>query len=256
MQPDVTDLMNFYGRPIGGMVRRILAQRIRARWPNCKGATLIGLGYATPYLGSFRGEVQRLMALMPATQGAVVWPATGPVMTVVIDSESLPLADNSVDYLIAIHALELTDNIRAALREIWRVLKPEGRLLLIVPNRRGLWARFDHTPFGAGQPFSTGQIRRLLTDAMLTPIDVGTALHMPPLERRLILRSAMTIERMGGRVSPGFAGLVVVEARKELVVPLGRVAVARNLKVLVPARGATSSKASGQSAEAMFCSGG
>lgn len=238
MQPDVTDLMEFYARPIGGMVRRILANRIRTRWKRCTGSTMVGLGFATPYLGSFRGEAGRLIAMMPTTQGAVVWPSTGPVMSVVVESEHLPLPDNSVDHLLAVHHLELTDNIRVVLREIWRVLKPDGRLLLIVPNRRGIWARFDHTPFGAGQPFSAGQIERMLTDAMLTPIDVGTALHMLPVERRLALRSAITLERLGARVSPAFAGVIVVEARKDLVAPLGTAAVARKLKVLVPSRGA------------------
>ena len=61
MRPDVTELMEFYARPLGGMVRRILAHRIRARGRRVPGATVIGLGFATPYLGSFRAEAGRLI---------------------------------------------------------------------------------------------------------------------------------------------------------------------------------------------------
>ena len=79
MQPDILELRDFYDRPLGSVVRRILAQRIRARWTRLPGATLIGIGYAVPFLGSFRNEAARIGALMPATQGAIVWPSTGEI---------------------------------------------------------------------------------------------------------------------------------------------------------------------------------
>ena len=237
MQPDVTDLLEFYRRPLGGMVRRILAHRVRARWRRVTGATLVGLGFATPYLGSFRGEAGHLAALMPATQGAVIWPPSGPIHTVVVEEEQLPLPDNSVDHLLAVHCLEASEHVRALLREIWRVLKPEGRLLIIVPNRRGVWARLDTTPFGHGRPFSPSQLERLLAEALFTPIDWSAALYIPPLDRRIVLRSAMSLERLGARLSPAFAGVIVVEAKKELMAPIGKAAVARGLRDLVPIRG-------------------
>lgn len=235
MRPDVTELMEFYARPLGGMVRRILSHRIRARWRGLKGSTLMGLGFATPYLGAFRGEAGRLGALMPTGQGALIWPPSGPVHTVVVEEDQWPLPDNSVDHLIAVHAIEAAENVRGLLREMWRVLAPEGRLLLIVPNRRGIWARLDHTPFGHGRPYSAGQLERLLADALFTPIEWDAALYMPPIERRMALRSAMTVERLGARMSMAFAGVIIVEARKELEAPVGKVAV-RRLPVLVPLR--------------------
>lgn len=236
MQPDVTELLDFYARPLGGMVRRILVHRIRARWRSTTGATVAGLGFATPYLAPFRGEAARVMALMPITQGAVVWPQVGPAMTVVVEDDHLPLPDNSIDYLLVVHCLEASERVRGMLREIWRVLKPEGRVILVVPNRRGVWARLDTTPFGHGRPFSTGQLERLLSDAMFTVIEWSSALYMPPFDRRVVLRSALSLERIGGRLSPAFAGVIIVEAKKELVTPLADTEPARGLRVLVPAR--------------------
>jgi len=236
MHTDVRQLLEFYASPLGGMVRRILAHRIRARWRRCHGLTLMGLGFAIPYLGSFRGEVARLGALMPSTQGAVVWPSSGNVNSVVVDEDELPLPDNCVDRMVVVHCLETTDQAHALLREIWRVLTPEGRLLIIVPNRSGVWARFDVTPFGYGRPYSQTQLERLLTEALLSPVEWGAALHLPPLDNRLVLRSAMTLERMGARLTPAFAGVLLVEARKEVALPLAKPSLARRLTDLMPVR--------------------
>jgi SAM-dependent methyltransferase len=221
MHQDVTELRDFYARPIGQIARRVLGRRIRARWPNIKGQTLIGLGFASPYLDTFRGEARRIGALMPASQGALVWPPAGEVMSVLVEDDRLPLPDNAVDRLIAVHCLETAESARPLLREIWRVLAPDGRLLMIVPNRRSMWARRDSTPFGHGRPYSRSQMERLLADAMFTPIDLVHALHMPPFEREFVLRSAASFERLGARVTPTFGGVIVVEAKKEVMAPIG-----------------------------------
>jgi SAM-dependent methyltransferase len=225
MHHDVADLRDFYAAPLGLVVRRLLAQRIRARWPEARGQTMIGLGFATPYLGSFRNEAARVGALMPASQGALVWPSpVGPlqpdlrtrdgILSVLVDEAFLPLPDNSVDRLLAIHVLEVADRVRPVLREMWRVLAPEGRLLMVVPNRRSVWARGDTTPFGQGRPYSRGQLERLLADALFEPIDWSHALYLPPVQRRFVLKSAGALERFGRRISPGFGGVIIVEARK------------------------------------------
>ena len=134
---------------------------------------------------------------MPASQGAVVWPASGNGHTVMVEEAMLPLADASVDRLLAVHCLEASERTGPLLREMWRVLAPEGRLLLIVPNRRGVWARMDTTPFGHGRPYSRGQLERLLTDSLFTPVEWTNALYMPPIDRHWLVRWATVFERMG-----------------------------------------------------------
>jgi SAM-dependent methyltransferase len=234
---DIVELRDFYNRPLGSVVRRLLARRIRAHWPSVQDSRLMGLGFAAPYLGSFRGEASRLGALMPAEQGALVWPSSGYVNTVMVDEAMLPLEDASVDRLLAVHCLEVSERAGPLLREMWRVLAPEGKLLIIVPNRRGVWARFDTTPFGHGRPYSRAQLERLLSDALFTPIEWTSALHMPPVDRQWLLRWATAFERIGARLWPAFAGVVMVEARKELMgaIPKGK-PVTRRIR-LVPARG-------------------
>jgi len=237
MHTDVLELRKFYSGPLGGMVRRLLTQRIRARWRSAQACQVMGLGFAVPYIGLFRAEAARLGALMPATQGAVVWPARESVLAVMVDEASLPLPDASVDRLLCVHGLEVSDRAPAMLREIWRVLAPEGRVLLIAPNRRGLWARFDTTPFGHGRPYSRGQLERLLTDALFTPLEWTSALFMPPLDRLWLMRWATVFERVGARLWPGFAGVIIVEARKELMGAIPMAKPAKGKVELAPARG-------------------
>ena len=63
------------------------------------------------------------------------------------------------------------------LKEIWRVLAGGGRLLVVAPNRRGIWARLDLTPFGSGQPYTMSQLSRLLRDEQFTPVGSDRAVH-------------------------------------------------------------------------------
>lgn len=239
MHADVAELRDFYATALGQVVRRLLVPRIRARWANVRGETLVGLGYATPYLGGLRLEASRVAALMPSAQGALVWPKQGGVLTALVEEDRLPLGDTSVDKLLAVHCLEGAERVRPLLREMWRVLAPAGSLVIIVPNRRGLWARMDTTPFGQGRPFSRRQLVQLLEEAMLTPVDCSSALFLPPLDHRLVVRSAVAWERLGQRVTPGFAGVLIVEARKEMVALIGkqaRVRTTREVPVLGGAR--------------------
>ena len=201
-------------------MRRLLSVRLRERWPVVGGMTVIGLGFASPYLRPFREEAASVAALMPAAQGALIWPAAGLVKTALVDEHTLPLPDASVDKVLAVHCLEMSQSVRPMLREIWRVLKPEGSMVMVVPNRASIWARIEATPFGYGQPYSRSQIERLLADSLFTPVYWSGALHMPPWERRFLLRSAGAWEQVGGTLAPALSGVIIVEAHKELMAPL------------------------------------
>jgi SAM-dependent methyltransferase len=234
MHTDVTDLRDFYQTPLGLVARRLLAQKIRAKWPRLNGAVVMGFGFASPFLGSFRGEAQRICALMPEGQGALVWPAADRNMSVLVEEQHLPLPDNCVDRMLIVHGLEVAERPGHVLREMWRVLTPNGRLMIIAPNRAGVWARTDRTPFGQGRPYSRGQLDQLLRDAMFTPIDWDGALYLPPIDRGIVIRSANTIERLGTRISRRFAGVIVVEATKEMIAPIGTAKAAKAFGNLVP----------------------
>ena len=216
MSLDVVDLRNFYAQPLGTVARRFISRGIRARWKNLAGLRIAGIGYPTPYLGLFREEAERCLAFMPAAQGVVKWPTARPTLSALVDEDELPLPDAAVDRMLIVHGLEMSQDVFAMLREAWRVLAPGGRLLAVVPNRRGLWARMDTTPFGHGRPYSRSQITHLLRETWFTPTGWGDALYVPPIERAWFLRSAVAWERTGASVSAPFAGVHIVEANKQV----------------------------------------
>jgi len=213
---DVIDIRAFYASALGGIARRLVAQRIRAIWPNIRGMRVVGVGYATPFLGMFKEEAQLCAAFMPARQGVSRWPVEGPNLTTLVEPDGLPLRDGSIDRLLMVHGIEMAENLPVMLNEAWRVLAPGGQLLMVVPNRRGMWARFDRTPFGHGRPFSRRQLIQLLRDAYLAPEYWTYALYMPPFSRSFLLRSAVAWERIGTWLWPGFAGVIIVEATKQV----------------------------------------
>jgi SAM-dependent methyltransferase len=216
MRPDVIDLREFYATPLGQTARRLISLRLRTLWPSLAGLRLLGVGFATPYLRVFRDEAERALAVMPAQQGVLRWPPDGPSLVTLAEEADLPFPDASIDRVLIVHGVESAEDIRALLREIWRVLTPSGRLLAVVPNRRGLWARFEHTPFGHGLPYTPPQLSRLMRDNLFSPTQSASALFLPPSERRPLLRAANFWESAGSRFWPRFAGAVLVEAEKQI----------------------------------------
>ena len=216
MYSDVVDLRDFYATSLGQVACRMIRRRIRQIWPDVAAARVLGLGYAVPYLRAFREEAERVVAVMPARQGVLSWPPDGPNLVALADEGELPFDDSSMDRVLLVHALESSEEVRPMLKEIWRVLAGSGRVLVIVPNRRGIWTRLDRTPFGLGHPYTPGQLSRLLREETFTPVRTGGALYIPPSASRVMLRAATAWERVGERWFTRFAGVAVVEASKQI----------------------------------------
>ena len=127
-----------------------------------------------------------------------------------------PLPDRCIDRLLLIHAVEASEALRPMLGECWRVMADGGRMIVVAPNRRGIWARLERTPFGQGRPFSEGQIRQLLRETQFTPVRSEAALFAPPIRRRVILSTARAWERAGERWLGLIAGVTLTEATKQV----------------------------------------
>ena len=213
---DIVDLRDFYADDLGRIVRQIISRKLRSIWPDVKGQNVLGLGYTVPYLQCFKGEAQRIISAMPARQGILHWPSDGKNLTVLVDEYELPFDDLSMDRVVLVHALECAEQIRPLMREVWRIMSESGRLIVVAPNRRGLWAHFESTPFGHGLPYSSGQLSRFLRDTMFTPIDTHRALYMPPTRSRMMCSVAPAMEKIGAKVFSTFSGVIIMEAVKQI----------------------------------------
>ena len=243
MHLDVQILRDFYYRSqLGRAAQKGVRDQVVARWGAARGLSVAGYGFAVPLLRPFLDQAERVIGLMPGPQGAMPWPAEGPNHSVLCDEARWPLANDSIDRLVMLHGLETSQHPLAVLDEAHRVLAPQGRLLAIVPNRSGFWARRDATPFGYGRPYSRGQIEALLAEAGLIATGHAAALFFLPLGRAPMLRAARALERLGRRWAPvALGGVLLVEAIRRDAAPRGlRVAARRPVRVLegVPQAGA------------------
>ncbi|GAA4527554.1 methyltransferase domain-containing protein [Chelativorans composti] len=216
MNADIVEFRSFYTSLLGNLVERSIGSALAGIWSKLPEERLVGLGYALPWLERLGKDAERVFAFMPARQGAIRWPSHGPSLSALVHEDDLPLPDAAVDRILMVHALEHAENPEQMLLEAWRVLAPGGRLVIVVPNRRGLWARFEHTPFGNGQPYSRRQLTDLLREANFTPTIWADSLHFPPSERRWLLRMQPLLAKAGKRMWPLFAGVLIVEAEKRL----------------------------------------
>lgn len=213
---DVVELREFYASPLGNATRRLLAAKLKPRLGSLSDACVMGMGFATPYLDDLPSETGRTLAFMMARQGVIHWPGEGAVQSALVDEFDLPLLESTVDLALVVHGLELTDSPIEMLQEVWRVMAPQGRLVLVVPNRRGLWAAFDTSPFGHGQPFSRTQLAGLLKEAQFSAVSWSHALQMPPTKRGFVHSGASAIERIGDVITSRFSGVIIVEAVKQV----------------------------------------
>ena len=241
MNSDIVDLRSFYAGLLGRLAEQSIAMALSSIWANLPNERLVGLGYALPWLDRFGTNAERVFAFMPATQGAVHWPPGKPSATALVFDEELPLGDSSIDRMLLVHSLEHCENPRETLKEIWRVLSPAGRIVIVAPNRRGVWARFEHTPFGTGRPFSRSQLDALLRETNFTPAAWTEALYFPPSKRRWMMRLHRAFERTGRRLWPIFAGVIIVEAQKRLYqgLPVAKRASRRVFVPVLSPQGAT-----------------
>lgn len=216
MSTDVRELRDFYETTLGRIARHHIARQINQMWPNAGDQRIIGVGFASPYLKSFHEKSATTACLMPASQGVIPWPSRQQNRSVLVEETALPLACQSVDRVLCIHGLEHAHDVRNTLRELWRVLTPNGRLLIVTPNRRSLWSQRVSTPFGHGHPYTATQLAHLLKENMFTPVSSKHALFVLPFSNRLLFSSNNLIESTGQRFFRKLGGVICMEAIKQL----------------------------------------
>lgn len=224
MRRDAIELDRFYRTTRGALAQRMIERRLSAVWPNLKDLDVLGMGYATPYLRDMQAEARRCIDLMPSTQGAIA--PTHPSNIVMGDETRMPFPDAMFDRVLMIHMLEEAEHLPGLLRETWRVLAPEGRMVIVSAARAGVWALSDATPFGHGRPFSRGQLSHLLDDALFEPVAWSRALYAPPWRWASGRSLANAWENAGEKLWSGLGGVILVEAvkRTSALRPIGRAA--------------------------------
>jgi len=223
---DEPSAASFYASPRGVVAAGAIAQRVAAIWPDLSGLCVLGLGYPAPFLHLWHSQAYRCLNATAVQHGAP------PAGSCSVDPMRLPFPDLVFDRILVIHGVEPYGNDARLLREVWRVLKDDGRILVVAPNRMGLWAHVDSTPFGQGHPYSQSQIERLLASGMFRPERRERALFTPPTNMRLVLRTTRFWERAGHALTPQLAGVTLTEAVKDVYAAVPAAGVVRRRVVV------------------------
>lgn len=214
-QPAAT-LENFYDSRIGQCAAELMRQRLYDLWGNCNRYRLLGLGYPAPLLGLWQDHAYSCIGAVPAEFTDIAMQQAHGQSLTRTGEHRLPFRESVFDRIILLHALEEADNPRHFLREVWRVLAPEGRILIAAANRKSLWSLDESKPFGHGRPWTRRQLSRFLNDSLFQVTASTTAVHMPPLNWPLITAASNSWERAGEAFLPGLGGVILVEAVKHL----------------------------------------
>lgn len=237
MRHKIVHLRQFYSSALGHKVKRRLRALTLEYWPQHEGEMIVGIGYATPLLRVLErteGKPSVLVALMPVDQGAIYWPVHADNRSVLADELRPPFAPGTLHRVIMLHAFEHLARPGELLNICWELMVPGGKLLIAVPNRRGLWSRSGGTPFSDGTPYSLNQLKELLASARFTLCNTATALFAPPSTHPLWMKCWNVVEFIGKWLFPGVGGVLVIEAEKQIYAAIPeRVAETRKAKAWV-----------------------
>jgi len=162
------------GRYLEGQLQAALDQRLETAF-----------GYHILQVGPVHGEP--LFGSCRIRNRILAGPGPAPSVNLYCEASELPLESDSVDVVIAHHALEFSDRPHQVLRELQRVLTPHGQLLLTGWNphsalglARRLRAMAPSSPWHEHHPVGTGRLSDWLHLLGFEIEDTLYLYHLPP----------------------------------------------------------------------------
>ena len=138
------------------------------------------------------------------------------------DSTDLPFASESIDLIVLPHVLEFATDPHQILREVDRVLRPEGRLIISGFNPASLWGARQYLSRLVGTPYlpRDGQFISLIRikdwlELLNFSLDRGHfGCYKFPLQGESAMGKMNFLEKMGNRWWPIFGAVFLVSAIK------------------------------------------
>jgi SAM-dependent methyltransferase len=141
---------------------------------------------------------------------------------VVSDSQNLPVASDSIDTVLLSHTLDFSRNPHQLLREVERVLIPEGHVLIVGFNPWSLWGawrllrmRGNKVPW-CGHFISSWRVHDWLSLLGFEIKAERAGMFRPPLKHERMMQRLGFLEWIGGRLWSPLAGVYVILAVKRV----------------------------------------
>ncbi len=212
--------INWYARPPGKYLASVETRQLARILPSLFGFYLLHLGEAqldanleaSPILEKINfcrsGKMRNGRSIM---QG---------------DYQHLPFHSDSLDVVILSHVLEFEQNPEQVLHEAWRVLMPEGHLIIIGFNLYSLWGLWQKVeqltqhqldvPW-SGQFLSPSIIQHQLFQLGCECLESESYFFRPPIASDNYLKKLRFLEIMGKFCWSQLGGIYILVARKQLL---------------------------------------
>lgn len=142
------------------------------------------------------------------------------VSFVTADAAALPFPDNAFDMVVSITAMEFFEEPRLCLHEMYRILRPGGRMIVATLGNLSLWSIerriktwFKRTIFSHTRFYSIRDIARLLDP--ITISDWRGGIFIPPFAPSTLIRRPDKLERWGQKWIPALGTFLVVRVDKK-----------------------------------------
>lgn len=237
MKVNLSKIGSFYKTSLGQYVFQRLSLLLPPLITSAgqKQKTCIASAGAFPYVSAMQ-DMKRLS--LQSFNDQTSWPEQGDGYYILAERSHWPYRAEEADYVLMVHDLEFAEEPEVFLREAWRVLKGEGRLVVVFPNRSGKWARYDNTPFGLGYPYTLEQMDKLLSSAHFSIDKIDRCLFTAPaIPQSLVMGLVYNLLEKIGLYCLLQPGVYVVCASKHIYAPtrgLGATAAERAKQALFP----------------------
>lgn len=188
--------------------RECLQQRVAAIF----GYHVVQIGAPTPHY--------ELLQPSPARNRVILDRHPGPGRSLIADHRYLPLANDSVDGVVLPHTLDFSPDPHQLMREVERILIPEGKVLVSGFNPwspwgiRRLFQKHTGKPPWCGHFFSCKRVQDWFS---LLGFDLDEVVYLhyrPPLHNQVVTQKLTFLEGLGRRVWPSLGGIYVMQGVK------------------------------------------
>lgn len=137
-------------------------------------------------------------------------------------AHALPFANDSVDVVILNHVLEFSLHPHNVLREVERVLVPDGHVVIMMFNPWSLWALYRMLMYWRKSPPWCGRfisVTRSKDWLALLGFDVTRTqgcFFRPPLQQMAVMERLRWFESLGQRFCPILGGSYMLVAQKKM----------------------------------------
>ncbi|MDH5648937.1 MAG: class I SAM-dependent methyltransferase [Gammaproteobacteria bacterium] len=208
-------ILYWFDQPLGRSLQALEARHIRQALPRLYGTVALQVGRV--------GRLDLMTTAVPPTRILLDRDIGRSRCSVKGTPDSLPFESKSVDLVILPHTLDFTEQPRQVLREVHRVLSPEGHVIILGFNPMsawGLWrliARYRSAMPWRGNFLKLSRIKDWL-DLLDFELAQGRMLYYrPPLQKSRFRDRLAFLEKIGDRWWPMGAAVYMVVAKKRVL---------------------------------------